>query len=154
MDFESVPVIFYRVKERSLAEIIEEPDYRKNIDWDRPLHVTLHLNLSADSQVSGMFKIASFGTAGEPLFGNGTSDICIKQIFTTKTREIPNGKGQMVQVQQKVAVDKQAQVRGLMTEVNCLSWSKGMLKTLLYHQPRGTPTGTPKNSGTPAGILV
>ena len=130
MDFETVPVVFYRVKERSLAEIIKESDYRKNIDWNRLLQVVLHLNLSADSQVSGMFKITSFGMAGEPLFGNGTRDICVKQIFTTKTREVPNGKGQMVRVQQKVAVDKQAQAAamGLMTEVNCLSWSKVMLK--------------------------
>ena len=127
MHYEAIVVNIYSVRERSLTNIMENFDSLTNIDWDHPQQVTLRVNWDPESQVSGTFKIASFGTTETPLFG-GSTDVCIKQAFTTKTRNIPTKAGRIVPVEQKILLDRQGQLQSLVTEINCLVWSRALLE--------------------------
>ena len=46
VDMKSIPVCLCLVKQRSLEELMNEPSYWDNLDWNQPKQVYLHLNMS------------------------------------------------------------------------------------------------------------
>jgi hypothetical protein len=102
------------------------------VDWNNPVNVTLHLNMSSDSQKFRGFKQASFGTASEPIF-SGRKEIYVKQIFTTKSKDVLNGAGKPVTLQQRFTVDRQAQLQGLLSKISCLTCGHALLTDMTYH---------------------
>lgn len=92
--------------------------------------MTLRLDFSPKNQKKGGFKLASFGTASQQVFGD-TYDVCAKQTFYQK-RAITDQVGQdasaiQVEVTHTIPHDGVTQIRSLSMEISCLVWARVLL---------------------------
>lgn len=83
--------------------------------------MTLHLDFSPKKQKKGGFKLASFGTASQPLFG-AQYDISAKQTFYQKTA-LTGQAGKEIKVTQNIPHDGVTQIHNLAMEIACLVWA-------------------------------
>jgi hypothetical protein len=88
--------------------------------------MTLRLDFSPKKQKKGGFKLASFGTASQHVFGN-TFDVCAKQTFYQK-RAMTDQVGQdAIEVTHNIPHDGVTQIRSLSMEISCLVWARVLL---------------------------
>jgi hypothetical protein len=92
--------------------------------------MSLCLDFSPSKQKKGGFKLATFGTTSQPIFGAGFH-ICAKQTFYRKTAQIKSSSGEDVEIIQNIPHDRITQVRNLTMEIACLVWGRVLLN-LVY----------------------
>jgi len=91
----------------------------------------LCLDFSPTKQKKGGFKLATFGTASQDLFGAGRFNVCAKQTFYQKTVKIEHAGQDPVEITQNIPHDGATQVRNLTMEITCLVWARVLLN-LVY----------------------
>ena len=142
VDFQSKKVCFYPIIQRGLADVINSPKTTENVDWNRPIEVVIHLN--PRTQKFGGVKMATFGKSAIPLFGGDNVNICAKQVYATKRKDVMNAAGKMVTLEQKVPVDRASQLKQLMDEINCLVWGQSLVSmTFQFVDDRISVLGEP-----------
>ena len=88
--------------------------------------MTLRLDFSPKNQKKGGFKLASFGTASQQVFGD-VFDVCAKQTFYQK-RAMANQVGKdAIEVTHNIPHDGITQIRSLSMEISCLIWAHVLL---------------------------
>ena len=82
-------------------------------------------------QKKGGFKLATFGTMSQELFGAGQLDICAKQTFSQKPAKLEQAGQDPVEMTQNIPHNGVTQVRYLTMEIACLVWAHVLLN-LIY----------------------
>ena len=132
VDIKPISVAVYSVKHYTMKDLLELKG--KRFDYKHYLgpakDMTLRLDLSPKNQKKGGFKLASFGTASQQVFGD-TFDVCAKQTFYQK-RETSDQVGQDAidsdsEVMHNIPHDGVTQIRNLSMEISCLVWARVLL---------------------------
>jgi len=115
----------------SFLDLLEAPDWKMYFNFNTPLNIRLHLNMSPSDHKRGGFKLAYFGTTCQPLFRSDTA-ICAKQSFYTKTKMVmwcrDDALRVPMEIQQDIPYDGIKQAQDLTMEVMCLNWAHALLK--------------------------
>ena len=124
-------LVFIVKRPNSFLDLLEAPDWKMYFNFDTPLDIRLHLNMSPSDRKKGGFKLAYFGTTSQPLFGSDTA-ICAKQSFYTKTKTVMRRRDDALRVpmeiQQDIPYDGIKQAQDLTMEVTCLNWAHALLE--------------------------
>jgi hypothetical protein len=129
----SINVSAFPVEHRTLDELLnsrDKFDHKQYLGSARVM--SLCLDFSPSKQKKGGFKLATFGTTNQPIFGAGLH-ICAKQTFYRKTARIksPTSSGEDVKITQNIPHDRITQVRNLTMEIACIVWARVLLN-LVY----------------------
>ena len=142
----SINVSAYPVEHRTLDELLNSHvkfDHKQYLGPARV--VSLCLDFSPSKQKKGGFKLATFGTASQPIFeAHPGFDICAKQTFYRKTAQVKSASGEDVEIIQNIPHDRITQVRNLTLEIACLVWARVLLNLVYKFVERGIALhGTP-----------
>ena len=128
----SINVLVFIVKRpNSFLNLLEAPDWKTYFNFDTPLNIHLHLNMSPSDRKKGGFKLVYFSTTSQLLFGSDTA-ICAKQSFYTKTKMVMQCQDDTLwvpmEIQQDIPYDSIKQAQDLTMEVMCLNWAHALLE--------------------------
>lgn len=128
VEIKSFNVTTYHVVHRTLEELLQprQEDFDHKWYLGPARDVSLQLEFSPAKQKKGGFKLATFGTASQDLFGTGF-EICAKQTFYQKSAKIDCAGQDLLEITQNIPHDGITQVRNLTMEIACLVWARVLL---------------------------
>ncbi|KAF8200099.1 hypothetical protein BJ912DRAFT_1019943 [Pholiota molesta] len=144
----TIALQFFRLPKVSFNHLVNNRDLFLNPQGFESLSISLNYNPTA-KQISGGFKLASFGYTSFPLFRGGCNKVCFKQCYNTKpgtrVRQIYKGV---------------RQAEDLTMELNCIGWASTLMD-LVYdfmeaqQATRGQPSfEVPQMRFVQAGIAI
>jgi hypothetical protein len=134
----SINVTTYHVVHWTLEELLQP--HQEDVDYKWYLgpacEMSLHLEFLQLNQKKGGFKLATFGTTSQDLFGAGF-EICAKQTFYQKTATIDCTSQGPCEITQNIPHDGVTQVHNLTMEIACLVWAHVLLNLVYKFVDKG-----------------